>query len=1589
MRKALQRALFSFLQSRLGLALVVAGALLCLNSTISVLRLLVTTSTSPLCPHCAAVDYADTLGSGSDAPQAYQAGALADLRDSFEPKLCYEPIDVVYTWVNGSDPRLLADLAYWKAVQEGDESAAALAAAALGGRAGTTTGSGAAAAVNASASSVNGTLAGDTGDRSSENRFRDNQELRYSLRSIWKHAPWVRHVFIVTNGQVPHWLNLDHPRLTLVSHGDIFPNKSHLPTFSSPAIESHLHRIPGLAKKFIYFNDDVMLGSPVAPDDFYTLGQGQKIFLSWQVPNCAPGCPDAWLGDKYCDAACNKEECGWDLGDCANVTGTSGGGGGDSRYANWDSSRANSASTAFSANARYCASGCPNNWVGDKVCDRACKNAACAFDGGDCGVDLIREHLPSVWLDPSPPPTGAREFLLPSSTVSLYVNLSAMFPGGASVLEASHDSASEGGMVRSAVVTQNLKILTLILFEERDIPPSEEEEEAEAAAAEAALEAESAAANATTTADSNATPSSSDDDGTAAATNTSSAAPLLPPLPLPPRVVEIFLSGETAGGGSPINVTFRLVRPRAPTAEELEREAAEKDLAAAAEVAAAEEQQRAVEVQAAQAAALDGDGAAVAGDPVAAALATPAIHGAAGAVGRVGDNENAQLAQAEQVASEAVDAAVEGVGAGADAGAPAAVGENEGTRRRLLSSFDALVASVSAARERQQGRQGVQAGGAERASPVPAATKLSREQAQQPYQPPAGYHANGDNGSGDHTRAYTSAPSFASPSSSARLSNGVFVPASYSPPSSSSSSRSSSSSGAALVTKSWRDMPVYVESVPAGADIKTSGVRLREAPRRNIVVRGRDTEKVQPPAEADNLWIKREEPDTPDSSTPASTTTTTVLTPIDSSATASPSYPSESTDNLTPSSAGESYGWSHSDHLLADQILARKKKELWWLEREQARAEFLRAYRTMQQEKRREERNRGARKGDEEQEEEEEAEPGEEDTHDTPGLASPRDHRRDRREGNGSGSGRRASSPSSARRPRPRPRRAREPIWPWELDVVAPDLFESWDWAAEAERARGSAAAATGGARAGGTVRNSDRHHAHDIFTPHAHAHGHEDRSGSEEESEFGLFGTRVTPSRRRSSSSSSSSRVHSRPALYSDSEWYGDGGEGLPLVPDHMPHMDVSIPPHAPGPRRQLMDVYGDSLRFVNQLYTRSFGKETRKAPAHMPHLIDVSVETELQNRWPDLFDATSSHRFRHPRDMQYSFAYFYFLMNVVEEFDLSTLFRSRLDLNKDGTLSRLEVRTMTLLLSGNKLHEDDLATMTGRLVNASRAVYSYPHTEWDDSDPPLVDEAVLRSDGELIDLLEDYASLQRKHKFELVSSLEQVEFFMVPDDTAKVVTRLDEIRAKQPKFVCLNDDMNKTGAAPAATVQALHDFYESYFPAPCPFENAPNRPNDFLYVEEWRARRAAAAQRQAGLFGGWFGGAGAEEANSRFGTTDGGRGPRNAVEAALAANVADNKPALAAASAMKARAEAEAAAQAQGADGVASLDAAAVASADAAPADGVPLWLKFVWVAFFAVALCCVVPLGCSGGVIPQSIKRSFALLLHGRRGQHHRIN
>ncbi|MFD7918213.1 stealth conserved region 3 domain-containing protein [Streptomyces sp. NPDC059740] len=111
-------------------------------------------------------------------------------------------------------------------------------------------------------------------------RFRNRDELRYSLRSLAMFAPWVRNVYLVTDDQTPAWLNTEHPGVKVVSHRDLFADPDCLPTFNSHAIESRLHHIEGLSEQFLYLNDDVFFGRPVGAQRFFLANGTSRFFWS-------------------------------------------------------------------------------------------------------------------------------------------------------------------------------------------------------------------------------------------------------------------------------------------------------------------------------------------------------------------------------------------------------------------------------------------------------------------------------------------------------------------------------------------------------------------------------------------------------------------------------------------------------------------------------------------------------------------------------------------------------------------------------------------------------------------------------------------------------------------------------------------------------------------------------------------------------------------------------------------------------------------------------------------------------------------------------------------------------------------------------------------------------------------------------------------------------------------------------------------------------------------------------------------------------------------------------------------------------------
>ncbi|MDR1518115.1 MAG: Stealth CR1 domain-containing protein [Dysgonamonadaceae bacterium] len=109
-----------------------------------------------------------------------------------------------------------------------------------------------------------------------EARFRDHGLLKYWFRGVEKFAPWVRKIHFVTCGQKPEWLDTSNSKINLVNHKDYIPCEF-LPVFNSSLIEIYLHRIPGIAEHFVYFNDDFFLINHTPQERFFVDGVATDI----------------------------------------------------------------------------------------------------------------------------------------------------------------------------------------------------------------------------------------------------------------------------------------------------------------------------------------------------------------------------------------------------------------------------------------------------------------------------------------------------------------------------------------------------------------------------------------------------------------------------------------------------------------------------------------------------------------------------------------------------------------------------------------------------------------------------------------------------------------------------------------------------------------------------------------------------------------------------------------------------------------------------------------------------------------------------------------------------------------------------------------------------------------------------------------------------------------------------------------------------------------------------------------------------------------------------------------------------------------
>ena len=122
-----------------------------------------------------------------------------------------------------------------------------------------------------------------------EYRYIDNNELKFSLRSINDNAKWINKIYIITDSQIPEFLDINNSKIKIIDHNKIIP-KENLPTFNSEMIESFMDLIPKLSEYFLYANDDTFIGKPLKSSYFFNKDGKPIVYIK----------PHKWKNNLCC-----------------------------------------------------------------------------------------------------------------------------------------------------------------------------------------------------------------------------------------------------------------------------------------------------------------------------------------------------------------------------------------------------------------------------------------------------------------------------------------------------------------------------------------------------------------------------------------------------------------------------------------------------------------------------------------------------------------------------------------------------------------------------------------------------------------------------------------------------------------------------------------------------------------------------------------------------------------------------------------------------------------------------------------------------------------------------------------------------------------------------------------------------------------------------------------------------------------------------------------------------------------------------------------------------------------------------------------
>lgn len=200
----------------------------------------------------------------------------------------------------------------------------------------------------------------------------------------------------------------------------------------------------------------------------------------------------------------------------------------------------------------------------------------------------------------------------------------------------------------------------------------------------------------------------------------------------------------------------------------------------------------------------------------------------------------------------------------------------------------------------------------------------------------------------------------------------------------------------------------------------------------------------------------------------------------------------------------------------------------------------------------------------------------------------------------------------------------------------------------------------------------------------------------------------------------------------------------------------------------------------------------------------------------------------------------------------DVMSYLSHQVDTNKNNIVDDNEFRSLVAILKGGKVpvKDADIEYFKANCsLNSGRA-----DSEDADGESSVKDEhGVLRvgpiervlyptlqqlaSCPAVIHGIKEYASWYSPNPTYVFGSEKDVAFEMIGDNATDTLSQLDSVRARQSKFICINDNIQHLSDE---LVKIVMEFFEAMFPIPSQFELLHGQRNPTLYTDEYRRIRS-----------------------------------------------------------------------------------------------------------------------------------------------------